>query len=77
MKEILHNRLILERQSLVAGQELLKALSPAGVLNRGYAIVRSYGRVVESGQRVGVDDELDVELKDAVISVKTKGIKLK
>ncbi|HET7320328.1 MAG TPA: exodeoxyribonuclease VII large subunit, partial [Candidatus Saccharimonadales bacterium] len=57
--------------------ELLNALSPAAVLNRGYAIVRSRGAVVRRGKQLAPDAIVNVELVDTVFDAKVTKVNKK
>jgi len=54
-----------QRSHLESRLELLSALSPAAVLARGYAIVRTQGAVVRSGSSLSPNVIVDVELIDS------------
>lgn len=54
-----------QQAHLVGRLELLNALSPAAVLARGYAIVRSDGRLVRSGAALSAGAIVEVELADS------------
>jgi exodeoxyribonuclease VII large subunit len=59
-------RLLLERgrARLEHAAGRLRALSPRATLERGYAIVRSEGRIVRSGTAVEPGQDVDVELAE-------------
>lgn len=61
------NRFRLQRQ-------LLEALNPRAVLGRGYAIVRSGGRVVRSGRELQAGKLIGVTLSDAEVRAEVKDI---
>ena len=53
----------------------LQALSPGGVLKRGYAIVRKDGRIVSDAGLLGTSDAANIQFHDGTVSVKVeKGI---
>lgn len=54
--------------------ELLEAYNPKQALDRGYALVRANGRLVRSGKKVRVGDELDVQLADSHITAVVKQV---
>lgn len=58
-------------------QSILTHLNPAQALNRGYAIVRSGGVVLRSGADVAQGDELQLELKDAIIKAGVTDVEFK
>ena len=50
----------------------LQALSPGGVLKRGYAIVRKEGRIVSSADLLGINDVADIQFHDGTVGVKVE-----
>ena len=64
-------------QLLKANNNLLEALSPKSVLKRGFAIIRSTGKVVDKAKGIAIGKELSLELADGYITVKTEAIELK
>jgi len=64
-------------QLLRANNNLLEALSPKSVLKRGFAIIRSTGKVVDKAKGIAIGKELSLELADGYITVKTEAIELK
>jgi exodeoxyribonuclease VII large subunit len=50
----------------------LRALSPRATLDRGYAIVRSQGRVVRSAEAVGVGDAIAVDVADGSFAARVE-----
>ncbi len=64
-------------QLLRANNNLLEALSPKSVLKRGFAIIRSTGKVVDKAKGVAIGKELSLEFADGYITVKTEAIELK
>ena len=58
-------------------QSILTHLNPAQALNRGYAIARVGGAVLRSGADVTTGDELQVELRDAIIKTGVTDVKFK
>lgn len=53
----------------------LNALSPLGVISRGYALAESDGKVVTKVKDVSVNDEISVRLSDGMLKAKVIGIK--
>ena len=51
-----------KRARLDGAHGRLRALSPRGTLERGYAIVRTGGRIVRGSSDVGSGERIDVEL---------------
>ena len=45
----------------------LEVLNPILTIQRGYSIVKSGESVVDSVQKVGMDDVLSIELKDGIV----------
>lgn len=62
-QQLLH-KLSIHNQALLAVKQLLDLLHPKAILKRGYAIVRSSGKVVRSVKQVHIDDILSIELQD-------------
>lgn len=52
----------------------LNALSPFGVLERGYSIATKNGKVVSTSYDVRVGEMIDIKLKDSVIHAEVKDI---
>ena len=56
--------------------ETLDALSPLGVLDRGYAVCRKQdGTIVTSGRQVGVDEPLEVLLHEGSLDVRVRSVR--
>jgi exodeoxyribonuclease VII large subunit len=53
----------------------LEALSPRGVLRRGYAIVRKQGRIVSSVQKLIPNDKADIEFHDGAAETRVEEIR--
>ena len=65
-----------EQQALAAAWRHLESLSPARVLERGYAVVRDEaGSVVRSAVDVAVGRRLDVELAAGHVDVRVEGVR--
>jgi exodeoxyribonuclease VII large subunit len=63
------------RAQLEVAVASLDALSPLGVLGRGYALVQdARGRLVRSNRRVRVGDELRVRLAEGAIECRVEGV---
>jgi exodeoxyribonuclease VII large subunit len=63
-------RLVVERRRLEHQRQLLRALSPRHVLERGFALLRdSGGRVVRSIQRVRPGDTVSLRLMDGTLDL--------
>ncbi|HEX8762471.1 MAG TPA: exodeoxyribonuclease VII large subunit [Candidatus Saccharimonadales bacterium] len=65
------------REFLTSRHQLLEAFNPQTALERGYALVRSGGQPVRSGTRVGIGDEMMVEIADAQLTTTIKAITMK
>lgn len=52
------------RHELQLWQQVLAALSPTDALRRGYAVLRSGGKIVTSTKAVSIGGEIDIELQD-------------
>ena len=64
------------RDSLIERQKLFQSLHPNRLLNRGYSIVRSRGRVVTSKRSLRLHDRLDIALKDGSVEAEVTNISL-
>ena len=65
------NKITLEAAHLRGAQNTLRALSPQGTLERGFAIVRtSAGHIVKTSETVKVDDALHIRFAEGEIDVK-------
>jgi len=60
------------RQRHVALSGRLEALSPRNVLQRGYAMVRSNGRVVTRAERLKPGDAANIEFADGAVETQVK-----
>lgn len=52
----------------------LNALSPLGVISRGYALAERHGKVVTKVKDISVNDEISVRLSDGTLKAKVIGI---
>ena len=76
------NRLGFAMQSKLKGAEsrliknhaMLTALSPFGVLDRGYSITSKNGRVIYDKSDISAGDSVDIRIKDAVITAEVRTI---
>lgn len=66
-----------QRVHLESRLDLLNALSPAAVLARGYAIVRSSGSVIRSGKQLAPGDIVNIELVDTLFDANVTTVKKK
>ncbi len=57
-------------------KNLLNALNPLDILKRGYAVIKSNGKLIDSSL-VKIEDELTIETYSANLEVKVKNVKLK
>jgi exodeoxyribonuclease VII large subunit len=70
ISETVHNRIRLETARLAGTTATLRALSPQGTLERGYAITRdANGRVIKTVAQSEIGQELFVRLSDGTITV--------
>jgi exodeoxyribonuclease VII large subunit len=60
------------QESLLTSARLLEVLSPHAALNRGYALVRSEGKLVRSVTQVGRNQQLSVQLADGTLQVRVE-----
>jgi exodeoxyribonuclease VII large subunit len=58
------------KQGLESRQNLLMALSPEAVLQRGYAIVRKNGTAVKSMKQLKTHDQVSIQLSDGTTEAK-------
>jgi exodeoxyribonuclease VII large subunit len=66
-----------QRVHLSGQLQLLSALSPAAVLARGYAIVRTGSKVVRSGSDLGIGAIVNVELVDSEFEAEVSNVRKK
>jgi exodeoxyribonuclease VII large subunit len=62
-----------QKQSLGNIRQLLELLHPKAILSRGYAIVRSSGKVVRSVKQASEGAELTIQLQDGSVLALVKG----
>ncbi len=74
MPTVINLKLEHEIQRVFGSAELLKALSPGMTLKRGYAIVRSDGRVTD-GSGLKTDDIVDIETAKHRFDAKVIGVR--
>jgi len=53
-------------------RQQLQALNPAGVLKRGYAIVRREGRIVPRAALLDYGDDAEIQYHDGMVGVKVE-----
>lgn len=58
-------------------RQILTALDPAEVLKRGYAVLRSQGKIISSTKHIKVGQKFSVELSDGTIDSTVDDIKVK
>jgi exodeoxyribonuclease VII large subunit len=63
---------MIEQQRLLQAGKLLQALSPEATLRRGYAIIRTSGKLVRSIKQLQPDTMFEVRLQDGSIRAITK-----
>lgn len=73
-KQSLHsslaNILNQEESQLLYYKKLLKSYSPKNVLERGYALVKSSGKIVTTKQAANKLSNLDIEFKDGIVKTR-------
>ncbi|HSX53257.1 MAG TPA: exodeoxyribonuclease VII large subunit [Patescibacteria group bacterium] len=65
-----------QNQYIQSKTNLLTALNPVAVLKRGYAIVRSSGKVIRSGKQLQKGNTLVIQLADAKATARVNDIQL-
>ena len=60
------------RDRLAAAEQLLAALSPQAVLNRGYSITRVNGKVVTSSSQLTKGDHIETTFASGTIQSEVK-----
>jgi exodeoxyribonuclease VII large subunit len=63
---VLHRTTLL-RQRHTAVIQHLEALNPAGVLQRGYTIIRKDGKILKSAKQLHRDDPADIQFHDGIV----------
>lgn len=58
------------RHELRLRRQVLAALSPTDALRRGYAVLRSEGKILTSAKAVSVGDDVDIELQDGHLAAR-------
>lgn len=76
LAELLHNKVAQAREQLSSKQQLLRALAPEAILQRGYAIVRTAGQVVRSGKQLRQGQSIAVQIYDANIDAQVEDVRL-
>ncbi len=61
-----------EIQLLEIKKDLLTGLNPKNILSKGYALIRSEGRLVTKASRLKVDDVLNIEFTDGSVNAQVK-----
>jgi exodeoxyribonuclease VII large subunit len=71
--QLISYRLELAATELNEARSQLRALSPAAVLERGYAVVQNCdGEVIRKSDQVEIDEELAVRLSDGKLKVSVR-----
>jgi exodeoxyribonuclease VII large subunit len=73
LEEITERVLVSASAELKSRRQLLSALNPAAVLERGFAIVRQEGVVVTAAASVRPSARLDIEFKDGHVTAAAEG----
>jgi exodeoxyribonuclease VII large subunit len=68
---VLHQTALI-RQQQTAVLRHLEALNPAGVLQRGYTIVRKNGKIINSAQQLHRDDAADIQFRDGIVGARVE-----
>ncbi len=66
-----------DRENVNVRRKLLEAFNPAAALARGYALVRSDGKMVRSGHDIFSGQEISIELADAQLTSTIKTVTMK
>jgi exodeoxyribonuclease VII large subunit len=56
------------KQQLLTSRQLLTALSPQAVLQRGYALVRKDGKIVRTAKQLAKGDSIDITFGDGAVN---------
>jgi exodeoxyribonuclease VII large subunit len=75
--QVIHNKLSREKSKLENNMSVLNSLSPLAVVDRGYSITSSKGKVVKSVNSVQTGDVLEILVSDGNISAQVKNISKK
>lgn len=59
-----------ERNVLDSGISALDKLNPLSVLLRGYSLVSSDGKIIESVEKIGAEDILEIQMSDGTVTSK-------
>lgn len=62
-------------QTLARQRDLLEALNPEAALRRGYAVVRSQGKVIKSIKFISAGDQLTIQLQDGQANTTVNKVK--
>jgi len=73
LEEVTERILVSAANELKSRRQLLSALNPAAVLERGFAIVRQEGAVVTAAASVRPSTRLDIEFKDGHVKAAAEG----
>jgi exodeoxyribonuclease VII large subunit len=77
LEQVIRHHISLQRQELEAKIDLLAALSPEAVLQRGYAILRSGQRVIRSSKGLKQGAAITAELSDGLIKAQVQDVQVK
>lgn len=75
--QALYDKMAYEYEKLTYLKSIVVSLHPESVLKRGYAVVRSEGKLVKSAARLTVGQEIDVNIIDGRLKALIKNIELK
>lgn len=74
LEELWFQRLQRTSERLGEQKELLQALAPQKILDRGYALVRKAGRVVRAASDLAGGDSLEIQLKDGRVAARVEDL---
>src|SRR5262249_27278571 len=72
MSRHLLRRIEIQRAAIVAAQRQLETLNPQATLNRGYAIVRKYDKIVTKPSQVASRDVVQIRVRDGEFSARVE-----
>lgn len=77
MHQAAERTLFAAAERLKLEQQLLEAFNPQAALQRGYALVRSEGKLIASGQTLRAGKEISIQLRDATVTAAVKQVIMK
>ena len=76
MRHLTEQAYLIATQTLIRQTELLEALNPESALKRGYAVLRSSGKVIKSAKALKVGSEIEIQIHDGQAGAIIKNIKI-